>query len=170
MLRVTLDTGALRPVELSRIEAAIEGRDVELAHTSVTDREKGTSYAAPTGAITETAVWGESRWGQSVWGNDESAARFEAILDVVSDGGFPPPGSRGDALSAGHRHQLRDAMILGAHARERRDIFVTNDRKHFIDDGRRELLEALCSTKIMTVDEFLDRLAHDASGGEAPPD
>ena len=49
-------------------------------------------------------------------------------------------------------------MILEAHSREGRDILVSNDVKAFGREGdhRRKSLEALCRTRIMTVDEFCD--------------
>jgi hypothetical protein len=179
MLRITLDTNAVNLAELSRIEAACAGRKIDVAHTSVTDREQeGTTFSGVRGAVIETGVWDESRWGQFFWGgrihetlvigesrlgsaalgSDESRTRFEAILDVIGHGSFPRAGQR-DGLTAAQRRQLRDAMILEAHARERRDVFVTNDVKSFIRHGRWERLEALCATRIMTVDEFLVWLA-----------
>jgi hypothetical protein len=61
-----------------------------------------------------------------------------------------------DDPSTGERRQLRDAMILQAHARDGRDILVSDDVKAFGREGddRRRKLEALCGTRIMTVDEF----------------
>jgi hypothetical protein len=61
-----------------------------------------------------------------------------------------------DDLSTGERRQLRDAMILQAHARDGRDILVCDDVKAFGREGddRGRKLEALCGTRIMTVDEF----------------
>ena len=49
-------------------------------------------------------------------------------------------------------------MILEAHAREEREIFVTNDRTGFIDDGRREKLQNLLKARILTREEFLHEL------------
>ncbi len=183
MLRITLDTNAVNPAELSRIEAACAGREIDVAHTSVTDHEQeGTTFSGVRGAVVETGVWDESRWGQFVWGGripetlvigesrlgsaalggDESPTCFEAILDVIGHGSFPPAGRRDGLTSAQHR-QLRDAMILEAHARERRDVFVTNDVKSFIRHSRRERLETLGETRIMTVNEFLGWLADNES-------
>jgi uncharacterized protein (DUF1330 family) len=45
-------------------------------------------------------------------------------------------------------------MILEAHVREGRDIFVSNDHRAFIRDGRREQPEARFKTKIMVLVEF----------------
>jgi hypothetical protein len=178
VLRVTLDTSAVNQEELALISCA--GRDVEIEHTTVTDREQeGTSFAASPAAVMETLVWGESPWGQSVWGDrrtpetlvldesrlggavlgsDDAPALLEAILDIINGNRrFPPPGERG-TLTKKQRGRFRDAMILEAHTRERRDVFITNDRKDFIRDGRREKLEALCSTRILTVEEFCESL------------
>ena len=46
--------------------------------------------------------------------------------------------------------QLSDARILEAHVRDGRDVFVTDDEKDFIHDGRRERLEAELRTRILT--------------------
>jgi hypothetical protein len=45
-------------------------------------------------------------------------------------------------------------MIFANHAENRRDIFVTDDVKGFVKDGRREQLENQFSTKIQTSSEF----------------
>lgn len=49
-------------------------------------------------------------------------------------------------------------MILDTHARERREIFVTDDKRGFIEHGRREQLESILKTRILTRDEFLQEL------------
>ncbi len=163
MLRVTLDTGAVGP-ERKRIEAACAGHEVDLANTTVTERElEGTKIAPLSKPILETGVWGESRWDTFVWGGDEPV--LEMILDIIGDP-FPPPGQRDD-LKEGRLRQLRDAMILEAHVREKRDIFVTTDATGFVKHGRREKLEALCSTLIMTVDEFCHYIAQSADPASA---
>jgi hypothetical protein len=180
-LRVTLDTNTID--HRARIESACTGLDVELAYTSVTDREtEGTARATQGAGVVETMIWGESRWGLSVWGgtvreslvlgesrlgeavlgSDGGASTFEAILDVIGSGSFPPLGSR-NTMTAGQWHQLRDAMILEAHAREGRDVLVTQDVRGFIHNGRRERLETLCRTRILTVDEFCADVAALAS-------
>jgi hypothetical protein len=176
MLRITVDTNVLDTERIARIREATEGLDVDIAPTTVTVRER--PGKPPRGeAIPETAVWGESRYGEAVWGPsppvgetftlgesrlgmaalgaNESPSRFEAILAVISNGGFPKPGRR-EQLTTGERKQLRDAMILEAHAREGRDVLVSNDVRAFVgkDGSKRKTLEALCRTRIMTVDEF----------------
>jgi hypothetical protein len=47
-------------------------------------------------------------------------------------------------------------MIFEAHVRNRRDFFVTDDRRAFVNHGRRESLEAEFSTRILTPDEFIE--------------
>jgi hypothetical protein len=124
--------------------------------------------------VQETGVWNESLWGEAVWGpsppvyetltldesrlgmavlgGDESPSRFEAILAIIGDGSFPRRGER-EELTDGQRRQLRDAMILEAHTRNGRDVLVSNDVKAFGRE-KRSKLEAVCHTKIRTVDEF----------------
>lgn len=177
MFRVTLDTNTID--RRGQLDAACAGLNVELAYTTVTDREtEGTSRATFGGSVTETGVHDESRYdsgavyaadpvhessalgewrlGEAGLGGDESQPMLEKILRVIGGGSFP---SRRDALTRGERRQLRDAMILEAHHRDRRDVLVSEDAKAFINDGRRELLETLCVTRIMRVDEFCERVA-----------
>ncbi len=75
---------------------------------------------------------------------------------VLSSGSFPRSPAN---LSHGQRRQFRDALILEAHIREGRNIFVTNDERGFIRDGRREKLEALFPVRILTRAEFSDACA-----------
>lgn len=46
-------------------------------------------------------------------------------------------------------------MAFEAHLRQRRHVFVSDDKKAFISHGRRETLEALGQTRILTSAEFI---------------
>jgi hypothetical protein len=71
LLRITLDTNVVDPEGLSLIEAACAGRNVDVAYTTVTDREQdGTSFASGRATVVETGVWGEPPWGRFVWGGE----------------------------------------------------------------------------------------------------
>jgi len=153
MMKVTLDTGVLPADDL--IEAA-EPFGCEFVVVSVTAREVAdTPYEVrlnDCGEILETAVWGESYWGKSEFGTDQSPDVLDKILRIISNGAFPV--SR-ENLSDGQRHQLRDAMILEAHIRAHRNIFVTDDTKAFVRGGRREELAAKFRVRILVREEFL---------------
>jgi hypothetical protein len=97
-------------------------------------------------------VYGEGRYGRAVYASDASAQSLDQILRIVSCGSFPS--SRAN-LSDGQRRQLRDALIFEAHVRDARDVFVTNDERAFIRDGRRQELEARFDTRILTGAEFV---------------
>jgi len=101
----------------------------------------------------ETAAWSESHWGNATWGDPASSGCLEAVLAIISAGGFPPTGQR-SSLTDGQRRQLRDAMIFCARVRAGRHIFVTNDVRGFVRGGRRAQLERDFRTRIMTRDEF----------------
>lgn len=173
-IRVTLDTNILDRDGKIRISNCTFGTDIELACVTVSDRElhNSTSGDVHIGSIQESGVWGESKWGalwsghiredfvigESPLGTGQiggSGALFELVLATISSGSFPKRGMR-DNLSKGERRQLRDAMIFVAHVRESREIFVTNDQKGFVGHGRREALEGIGRTKIMTIAEFED--------------
>jgi hypothetical protein len=184
VLRVTVDTNVLDDAKVERIGAAIDGLGVEIAPTTVTLRERRPNESEiDVLPVVETGVWNESRSEESVWGpappvyetltigesrlgmaalgGNESPSRFEAALAIMSNGSFPRPGER-DSLTRGQRRQLRDAMIFEAHAREGRDVLVSDDRD-FIGAGVREKLEAIGQTRIMSVNEFCEYCARDPS-------
>jgi hypothetical protein len=171
MTTVTIDTNILPGEDLL---SAAAGLDLDFAAVSVTGREaENTDLEAALvelRIISETGVWGESRYGEAVYGPGVTSYRweearvfgrlvaahdtaaFEAILQIVGGGAFP---RNRESLSKGHHRQLRDAMIFYAHVREKRDIFVTNDERGFIKDGRREALQNAFGMRIMTQNEFI---------------
>lgn len=150
----TLDTNVF-PAEDLLERASQQG--IAAAAITVSRREaEGSSLEEEISAlesVAETGVWDESRWDEAVWGSEVDAQCLERALDLLSNRGFPQTGKR-DELTAGQRRQLRDAMILCAHIRSGRDVLVSNDRRAFIDHGRREAIEATFGTKVMTVAEF----------------
>jgi hypothetical protein len=101
--------------------------------------------------LSEIVVWDESPWDEAEWADDAGSECLEEILKVISNGGFPK--DRG-LLTEGQLHQLRDAMILQAHFSAERSVFVTADVKGFIRHGRREQLETLLQTRILSPFEF----------------
>jgi hypothetical protein len=181
-LLVTLDTSALK--HMAVITAALADVDHDLRTTTVTGRESPSrvTQLGLGGPVPESAVWNETRWNEGVYatagpmigepfvldesrvgsgvqvtGDGDQRSLLEEILAII-DSGFPKPGRR-DNLSPGHRNQLRDAMILDAHACERRHLFITADKAAFVNGGRRERHEALCRTRIAIPDEVADMIA-----------
>ncbi len=156
MKRVTIDTNILPADDFTELA---KSRRWEIKIVSVTEREMGHGdrrlQVSGLGKVLERAVWDESEWDDCVFGVGDDF--LENIIQIISNGSFPKAGCRGQ-LSDGQSRQLRDAMILEAHAREEREIFVTNDRTGFIDDGRREKLQNLLKTRILTREEFLHEL------------
>ena len=154
--RVTFDTNVL-PVD--DLLALAESLGLECVVVRVTQREvAGSSFEAtlaPVAVIAETAIWDESRFDEAVFA--DSTDCFEDVLAAISDGSFPMAGERA-GLSRGQHRQLRDAMIFSAHVRDKREIFVTNDKKAFVKNGRRDALEKRFSTIILTRDEFREYL------------
>ncbi len=93
--------------------------------------------------------------GMCVAGSDADEIDFEYLLETISSGSFPR-GEKRNNLTDGQLRQIRDAMIFCTHIREKRHIFVTNDRKGFVNTGRREILEERYCTRIYTRDEFIE--------------
>jgi hypothetical protein len=152
MPTVTFDstTKPDEPIVLKAVDAGCY-----VTFTSVSVREsRGTDFEVSLsahGRVPELGVWDESSWDDARWADEPSSGRLEGILAVVSSGSFPKDRSQ---LTEGQSHQLRDAMILEAHAAAHRDIFVTADARAFIRNGRREQLEALLQTRILDPTEF----------------
>jgi len=155
---VTIDTDCLPADELIE-RAKLSGYDVAI--TSVTERELGSSIEnllkGEPNQILETVFLNESELDNCVLADADEENHIEKILQIISNGSFPKPGFKG-TLSKGEHHQLRDALILEAHSREKRDIFVTNDKRGFIDHKRGEKLQNLLRTRILTKEEFLQEL------------
>ncbi|MBX9877592.1 MAG: hypothetical protein K2Y22_03965 [Candidatus Obscuribacterales bacterium] len=178
MHSATFDTNVY-PLD-SAITQLVKEHGFSCAHISVTERELyGTTIErAISSTIPETAVWNESYYDHSVYGpvtipeswvlgeselgtcslaGNQEVDVLELILSIIGNNSFPQRGKR-THLSKGQRRQLRDAMILTAHVRDQRDIFVSNDTRAFVNNGRREILQDVLKTKIMTKAEFLDYL------------
>lgn len=98
-------------------------------------------------------VLDETPLGSGVLASDAGVDLFERVLSIVSSGSFPRSGAR-DKLTDPQRRQLRDAMAFEAHVRQRRHVYVSDDKKAFISHGR-EALEALSRTRIFTSAEFI---------------
>ncbi len=155
MINVTLDTNILPADDLI---AVVPADRFEFGVVSVTERELQASPdlvpAASVNRVPETAVWGESVWGGAVLGGERDDECLEEVLIIIGDGSFPRPDRRA-ALTDGQRRQLRDAMILCAHVRARRQIFVSDDARGFIRGNRRAKLEQALATRILTRAEFI---------------
>jgi hypothetical protein len=152
----TIDTNVLPADDLIQL-AKQKGINVKVVSATHTEMSPGDPRLSDLEAIPETGVFGQSQFGICVFGGGEESSYFESVLQIITNGSFPKPGQR-DQLNDAQRNQLRDAMILCSHARERRDIFVTDDRKGFIKHGRRDSLERILQTCIMTREEFRTHL------------
>lgn len=145
-MKITLDTNVVDKTELIR---RAEELGIDLIVTTVTETELSNSdigFNSTIGRTPETFVLGESRLGVGMLASDDERDTFEFTLNTISNGSFPPQGKR-ENLSPGQKRQLQDAMVFATHFRERRDIFVTDDARGFINDGRRKYLGGKYNTK-----------------------
>ena len=151
-MKITFDTNIAERVDL--VQAA-QSAGFQVFITSVTPRELLPSNikAVVTDLVPEIIVLDESSFG-AVLASARDGEVFEESLKIISNGSFPPKGKR-DNLSDGERRQQRDAMIFTAHVSKSYDIFVSDDERAFVRDGRRERLEKLGECQVMTSKEFL---------------
>jgi len=171
---VTLDTNIF-PID--DLLVLMRQKSINYKRVSVTDREMANCRILDCldneSKINETGIWNESLWGEFKWGPviDETAVVgeskidlcvvgknseidvFETLLKIISNNTFPRNDKR-EHLTPGERRQLRDAMILTAHIRDKRDLFITNDLKGFVSNGKRDYIQETFKTKIMTREEF----------------
>ena len=162
MKTVTFDSTE-KPTDSIVVTARECGWDV--AFVTVTYREvENTDFYVDLkkfGKVSEIAVWDESKWDEARWANEISSNMLSHILSIISNGSFPKTRSQ---LTDGQLHQLRDAMILEAHANAQREVFVTGDIKAYIKNSRRENLQDLLNTRIVSSSEFELEL-HRSAGG-----
>jgi hypothetical protein len=153
-VNVTIDTNVLPATQLIELCNRL---DYNLAVVTVTEREIGSIDLSvsiqPLRKIHEMALWDEGTWDNAIWGSSVDMDNMEKIISIISNSSIPRNRSN---LSIGQWHIIRDALIFEAHIREKGDIFVSNDRKGYIKNGRREKLEMLSGTKIFTEEEFLN--------------
>ncbi|MFN6119860.1 MAG: hypothetical protein ACK5CE_09560 [Actinomycetes bacterium] len=180
ILLITLDTNEVDPGTVASLRRAIGDFPHQISVVTVTQRERGHGAVmealAEITPVRETAVWGESRWDEAVWGFGDGGSvpegfvvgesrvgdaqlvgagvpDLESILRIITNGSFPKVGSR-ETLTDTQRRQLRDAMILQAHSREKRHVLISEDKA--FGPTTRDRLEALCSTKLRNRAEFIE--------------
>ena len=158
MRTATLDTNVFPAAPLIE-RARLAGIEASLVSVSVREVEGSTLEAelAALQALPEVAVWNEFQWNHGNWAGD-GPNQLERALRILSNGSFPPEEQR-NSLTVGQRRQLRDAIILVTHVREHRDMLVSNDRRAFIDHGRRDAIEAEFGTRVLTLQEFEQELS-----------
>ena len=54
-------------------------------------------------------------------------------------------------------------MIFAAHVRQSHDVFVSDDERAFVRDGRQEKLEEISNSKIMTSVEFIAEFGNEGA-------
>lgn len=152
MESVTIDTNIF---PLDSLQHLAEEAGFVLEVSSVTNRElEGTDLsdsAQSLGETLETFHFGEGSWGRMVFGSIEDASDFEKILRIISSGSHP---KNRENLTPAQLNQRRDALILQSHIRSGKKVFVSNDERGFIKNGRRELFEKAFPIKIFNQAEF----------------
>jgi hypothetical protein len=155
-LRITLDTNTL---PLERALLALCGTQADVVITTVTAREiqgsKLESELSLLHVVPEIWVMDEAPMGVGALGDQAHADLFEKTITAITNGSFPKRDARTN-LSPSQKRQMRDAMIFCTHVREERDVFVTDDKTAFGEEGsaQRQSVMALASTRIMTLEEF----------------
>lgn len=108
--------------------------------------------------ISEPCVIGQSYIGHSyITKGDPKDPQFWDIASIIF------PNKKHDELT---QNESNDVMHLMGHYFAKSDYFVTNDRKDFIDGGKRDLLKKRFGINVMTPDElvghFVEKYGWDA--------
>lgn len=159
MIRIAVDTCCLNARKhhriLNKLDRLYADGKVELLVSRVNQRDVSAASATTRdmylGRIKrlkfmyETAYWGMSVWGGSVVGNMRV---HQSLIDIFTDGG---------------QHKMNDFWdfwLLETAIANRCDYFLTLNKKHFIDGGRQERIEAL-GIKVREPDsQFLTEIVH----------
>jgi hypothetical protein len=160
-----VDTNYLDGHYLACLAALASHQEIAFQVVTVTERERGldvkgmfAAHGLSVDVVPGLTVLGEWRLGEDALPREGTPERLEETLAIISGGSFPPRGKRGD-LTPGQRRQHRDAIVLASHVDREGDVLLTRDRKTFINNGRRERLETLWSTRIVTLGELVDEFS-----------
>jgi len=91
--------------------------------------------------------------GRMIWGSVTDDDNFEKILRVISSEEYP---KNRENVTPKQINQKRDALILQAHVRFGKTIFVNNEERGFVKHGKRETLETMFGVTILTHLEFIE--------------
>lgn len=100
--------------------------------------------------ISEPLVWGVGNWNEGNWADEDDTPEFLDVAKVL----FPAI-----APEALNENQQSDVMHLLAHVTAKADVFVTNNTKDFVNDGRREQLKTKFQITVMTAEEVVTDLS-----------
>ncbi|MFA5829509.1 MAG: hypothetical protein WC843_03375 [Candidatus Gracilibacteria bacterium] len=126
-LKITRDKGVdLKRLNKLRRQGLIKIYDVKIENETSKVPDK----------ILPVGVWGHTKWDECIWG-DEKDNTFDKTLEIIG------------------KENIKDAIHLEAHIRNKFDYFVTNNPNDFIKNGKREKLELeFPILKILTIEEL----------------
>ncbi len=126
MLTITIDTNVInargKDAAMNQLEQWYAEGKIGLFKTDVMDTElqdgyrKGLEKAVQYKEDLGVGVWGSSRWGHALWASEEDGNTLNELKVTLF-------GKKSDYT----KQEIRDAMALLTHSRNRRDFFVTND-------------------------------------------
>lgn len=142
MLSLTIDTNLInvhqRIPSMNTLERWQKEGKVKLVgterlkdETSSDPRARNKVNAMPN--VSEPGMWNVSRWGRANWSNKTNGPSFNELAGVL----FPHQKN----LSSLSENDTNDVMHLMAHAHNNCDFFLTENKKHFIKGGRKNLLK-----------------------------
>ena len=159
-MKLTIDTNiinvrgklpAVNTLERWQAEGKVQLIGTERLKDETASHKKASQKVNSMPNVSEPMVLGVSRLGHAYLAGENSGPGFMELAQVL----FP---NQKDPLSLSNG-DTNDVMHLVSHAHSKNEVFVTNNTKHFIANGRREKLKDGFGIVIMTPEEVVDHLS-----------
>ncbi len=151
---INLTEASLREAAGSSFEISFEFNDNFTESCTYSFQSSEHNLYLPIPVIPEMAIPGQMTYlAKGIPPTGNQIYQFEQVVKIISNGSISNPRFI-DNFSPGQKRIILDAKTFCSHVIAGRDCFVTKDKKAFIDRGRRDKLEQLASTKILSSEEF----------------
>jgi len=160
MHKLTIDTNlinikqklqSMNTLERWQIEGKVKLIGTERLKNETSNNEKASQKVNAMPNVSEPGVWDVSDWEKAHWSNDTSGPSFNELAAVL----FPNQ----KELSLLSKADTNDIMHLMAHADNDCEFFLTHNKKHFIQDGRKNLLKVKFGIVVATPEEAVTQFS-----------
>jgi len=160
MHKLTIDTNlinikqklqSMNTLERWQIEGKVKLIGTERLKDETSRHPKASQKVNAMPNVSEPGVWDVSNWGRAHWSNDTSGPSFNELAGVL----FPSQ----KELSLLSVADTNDIMHLMAHAHNDCEFFLTHNTKHFIQDGRKNLLKDKFGIAVATPEEAVTQFS-----------
>ena len=160
MLKLTIDTNlinikqelqSMNTLERWQIEGKVKLFGTERLKDETSRHIKARQKVISMPNVSEPGVWGVSKFGKAKWPNDTRGPSFKELAGVL----FPNQ----KKLVLLSEADTNDIMHLMAHAHNDCEFFLTHNTKHFIQDGRKKILNVKFGVVVATPEEAVTQFS-----------